>query len=208
MVAKQRTVLWESISREYWEQSDHEAKQLDDIYKSFLQRGLTSESTLKVLDIGAGFAGYDILLAQKYKHLNLTILDASDEDQEFKLGFQKVAEKYNDFNVLDFLFLQSHIRKERYELIDFRGLDIQTWVKQRVAQYDVIQSLFSWCFHYPYDVYRDAAQLLLKPGGILIVDCRNTDDQLDAIKENFQYLGDVHAACITSDRVIFRQPMP
>jgi hypothetical protein len=38
---------------------------------------------------------------------------------------------------------------------------------------DLVLSRISWCFHYPYDAYRDKAHAVLRPRGKLIVVCRN-----------------------------------
>ena len=204
MLAKQRTALWELISKEYWNQSQAEANQLENHCYCHLRDKLIESSSLNVLDIGAGFAGYNILFLQKYSKACLSVLDASQEDESFKLGFQDQGEKYCDFETLDFLFRHAGVSSDRYELIDFRQLDILNWAISRSGQYDVVQSLFSWCFHYPYKVYRDAVKLLLKSDGLLIVDCRNTGDQLNEIQSDFQYVATVHAANTTSTRVILR----
>lgn len=206
MLAKQRTALWEMVSKQYWEQSQAESDQLEKECYSFLANKLGEYSSINVLDIGAGFAGYDILLAQKYPNINLAILDASQEDEKFKLGFQDDGEKYSDFKTLDFLFQQSGVAAGRYELIDFRHIDVMDWASNSANRYDIVQSLFSWCFHYPYKVYRDAVKLLLKPNGLLIVDCRNAGNQIEDIKNDFEYVAAVHAANTTSVRIILRNP--
>lgn len=48
--------------------------------------------------------------------------------------------------------------------------DIQNCVHN--GDIDVVISRISWCFHYPYRTYEKTCHDILKPGGVLIVDCR------------------------------------
>ena len=191
MLAKQRTLLWQVISRQYWKDCDDEACHLNAQYAKYLNIALESEQPLQVLDIGAGFCGYNILLAKKHAGMKLTVLDASHEDKDFKLGYQARGEQYNDFGMLEIVFEQTNIHQDRYELVDFRTIDVLEWASSRLGQYDVIQSLYSWCFHYPYETYRHAVQKLLKPGGIIVVDCRKIPEQMNLLFEDFDLLSDV-----------------
>ena len=191
MLAKQRTALWQSVSRDYWSNCEDEANHLNDQYSKFLEIGPATNQPLHVLDIGAGFCGYNILLAKKHLGMKLTVLDASNEDKQFRLGYQEKGEQYNDFGMLRTVFEQSDISPDRYELVDFRTIDVSQWAGGKSAQYDVIQSLYSWCFHYPYETYRHAVQTLLKPAGIMIVDCRKVPEQMDLLLQDFDLVSDV-----------------
>ena len=191
MLAKQRTLLWQIVSREYWKQCEEEANHLDSQYLKWFEIGSDSSRPMQVLDIGAGFCGYNILLSRKYTGMRLTVLDASNEDKDFRLGYQDTGEQYNDFEILRMIFDQSDISQDRYELVDFRAIDVSQWAGGRIAKYDVIQSLYSWCFHYPYETYRNAVQKLLKTDGIMIIDCRKIPEQMDLLLQDFDLVSDV-----------------
>ena len=205
MLAKQRTLLWQIVSREYWKECEEESHHLDDQFSKWLGIGSDLNRPIQVLDIGAGFCGYNILLAKKYTGMRLTVLDASNEDKDFRLGYQGKGEQYNDFGILRMIFDQSDISQDRYELVDFRTIDVSQWAGGRIAKYDVIQSLYSWCFHYPYETYRNAVQNLLKPDGIMIVDCRKIPEQMDLLLQDFELVSDVTPyGNPTSSRLVLR----
>ena len=191
MLAKQRTVLWQIVSREYWKNCEDEASHVDAQYEQYLSIAPQSGQPFQVLDIGAGFCGYNILLAKQHAGMRLTVLDTSNEDKDFLLGYQEKGEQYNDFGMLKTVFEQSGVSQDRYELIDFRSINTLEWAGARPAQYDVIQSLYSWCFHYPYETYRHEVQVLLKPKGIIIVDCRKIPEQMDLLRQDFDVVSDV-----------------
>ena len=208
MVAKQRTILWESVSRDYWSECQSEANSLREKCYSKLPNSLQDRSEFKVLDIGGGFCGYNILLARQFQGMHLTVIDASEEDQQYKLGFQDKGERYCDFGSLEYLFRHSDIGNERFNLIDFRKTDIPAWAAGFSEGFDVVQSLYSWCFHYPYRTYRSAVHNLLKPGGVLIVDCRTVDQQVDHLLEDYEHVTDlVSHASPTSRRMILRKSL-
>ena len=66
MLAKQRTALWELVSRTYWDQSQAESNQLEKECYRYLDKDLGDYSRLNILDIGAGFAGRRVIAFDFY----------------------------------------------------------------------------------------------------------------------------------------------
>ena len=206
MVAKQRTVLWEIVSKEYWSECHKEFERLYKLYESSLDFPLIENSSLNILDIGAGFCGYNIWMSKKFPEVSFSIIDASIEDDQYKLGFQKRGERYCDFSSLEYLIEHSGIQKNRFELIDFRHTDIPAWSEGKQGAFDIVQSLYSWCFHYPYETYANVVKHILKPGGLLIVDCRVVDNQVEYLKKDFEFLIELEdCASPSSRRLVFKQ---
>jgi hypothetical protein len=122
-----------------------------------------------ILDIGSGVSVIDLLLSQYLPQSKYYLLD--------KEGFEFYPGIYYDINYPEYNSWEP-VR----DGISSTGLDADrftfmspsdTWPEQ----VDAITSYFSYCWHYPKDVYWDKIMNTLKTGGKLILDVRSLADR-------------------------------
>jgi hypothetical protein len=101
----------------------------------------------RILDVGAGLAGIDVLLARHYDHEpEITLLDRQGITPGPQGGFHHSGfAGYNDFGAA-------------LELLEANGVHGVRTCNVNVDPYpfgpfDVVISLLSWGFHYPVDTY-------------------------------------------------------
>jgi SAM-dependent methyltransferase len=141
------------------------------------------ERASRILDIGCGIAGIDVLLYAAYKERgdpDLYLLDRSEMSVGGSGGryrFKDSDRFYNSLAETEKLMLANGIRRERVHLLDVPA-------DSRIAMdepCDLIISLISWGYHYPLSTYMDqVAGRLLKPGGKLILDLRKRQADEDS----------------------------
>lgn len=123
------------------------------------------EKIVKVLDIGCGLAGIDVLIAKRYG-AKILLLDKNGLEDKSKIGFQNAQDfaAYNSFVYTKQLMEQNGIRD-----VGYYDVNVGEPIGER---FDLILSLYSWCFHYPFDVYATKVRNALLPGGRVVVDVR------------------------------------
>ncbi len=123
----------------------------------------------RVLDIGSGLGGIDVLISRHYGDQPfVTLLDGEDDPPQMHTHRQT----FNDMNVARDFLTKNGVRSDRFAYCTPNARDF-------VAPHDLVLSFGSWCFHYPPNAY---LPLLLSGGGlhmnsIVIIDVRN--DRLD-----------------------------
>jgi spermidine synthase len=192
-VVRQRTRLQRLVSKEYHSLMEAEFATLEAHLPADAER---------ILDIGGGMGGVDVFLSRHYGHkVAIEILDRVGMDETMLFGFRESTEKYNDPRLAQIYLREGGVPDENFSFWDAdSGLGE---LKASGRRYDVILSLKSWCFHYPYATYEDLVRELLAPGGVMIVDLRVNKDQRAMVENSFECVATAqkdHA----SERLVFR----
>jgi SAM-dependent methyltransferase len=121
----------------------------------------------RILDLGCGIAGIDVLLWDHYGGgTAFYLLDAS-ELSAVRYGFGESVAYYNSLRLTRQFLLRNRVPSDQIVTID-----IQRDSFPSNTSFDAIFSLISWGYHYPVTTYLDPAYDALKPGGSLILDVR------------------------------------
>lgn len=127
-----------------------------------------------ILDIGSGVAVVDLLLASYLPKSKFYLLDK--EGFEFYPGiyYDVNYPKYNSWSPVIDAIQTTNLDPARFNMIGPTN--------KISEQVDCITSYFSYCWHYPKDVYWDLVMNSLKIGGKLILDVRLLADR-DVVAE-------------------------
>ena len=132
------------------------------------------------IDIGSGVGINDLLMAQYCKDSKFVLVDR--DTVEFKKGI------YYSNNYPFYNNWQPTNDAIRTTGLDHTRFSMQT-PEQDWPEADCITSLFSWCFHYPKDVYWEKVLNSLKVGGRLVLDVRllHSNDVIGEITEAMKF---------------------
>ena len=141
-------------------------------YEEYCQRHFDSlrpwiaASTSSVLDIGAGKAGVDILIARHLgRPLTINLLDG-DGTGARQMSFRATTQAWADRNI-GVMMLEANIPASDDMRVLAHAPDPAATIPA-----DLIISLKSWGHHYPVEIYCDLARRSLRGGGVLILDIR------------------------------------
>lgn len=140
----------------------------------------------KILDIGAGASVVDLLLYLYAPESKFYLVDNEDwqikflDDNTPEVCFSKDYPFYNSWSPVIDAINTSNFNSDR-----FTFLNPESEFPENV---DAITSYFSWCFHYPKEVYWNKVLNSLKKGGKLILDIRllKDTDVIDEISEEMR----------------------
>lgn len=137
----------------------------------------------RVLDIGCGVAGIDVLLDRHYagEKINLYLLDKSAVEARVFYLFKPQGAFYNSLDVARELLTRNGVAPERVHLIE---ADARNTIAID-AGIDLALSLLSWGFHYPVATYVERVAQLLSADGVAILDVRKGTDGLDVLHRVF-----------------------
>jgi len=124
----------------------------------------------RILDIGSGLAAIDVRLHQIYPDAHLYLLDQTGLDVEY--GIETDQAFYNSQAAARDLLRANGVPLDRIHLLEATP-DYEIGVEG----VDLALSLFSWGWHYPLGAYARAVAGAVVPGGILIVDVRNSEGE-------------------------------
>lgn len=123
-----------------------------------------------ILDIGSGVSIVDLLLYSYLPNSKFYLVDKNSWEMDFvntmtpTVFYDDSYPSYNSWSpVLD------AIETSKFDRSRFV---IQSPEEKFPEQVDAVTSYFSWCFHYPKEVYWDRAVRSLKFGGKLVLDVR------------------------------------
>ena len=112
----------------------------------------------RILDIGCGMAGIDVLLKRRYPDAELWLLDGDGNDP--RDGWEKSRpEAFSSREEADKLLLANNVIADRW-------IDINTTEHLKA---DLVISLASWGYHYPLKTYRVT--------GFCIADLRTSEEK-------------------------------
>ena len=134
------------------------------MYKEFLLiKNYINESD-KVLSIGSGIGGLEVLINQKLNN-HITFIEKNYVSKKVKYGWDKEnKEAYNNLYLLKEFLLNNGIKKESFNLFDFDKK------KFPHTKFDVIISLYSLDYHYEFNLYKDYLLKVMNPKSVLIFD--------------------------------------
>lgn len=146
----------------------------------------------RVIDIGCGFAGIDVLLARS-DATDIHLIDGSAVGIR-RVGFDAAMTPWRDVE------LGAQLVRDN---APDRRVTTETPPAQRVSAADLVISLKSWGHHYPVGVYVDYARRCLRPGGVLILDVRaGTNGRGELEAAGFAFLGRA-GGTVKTDRLVF-----
>lgn len=149
----------------------------DDRFNAIVNSIENLDSIQKVLDIGSGASIFDLCLHQLLPKAQFTLLD-KDTDTNFDEGkfvqYDDRYHHYNNWNIVNDAIVTSKLAQENFRFI---SPEVDHW-----GELDMVVSFWSWCWHYPKEVYWDKVMQNLKPGGHLILDVLYRKDK-DIIEE-------------------------
>lgn len=164
-------------------------KQIIDLYFSDMEKEFESLKDYlpidcsKVLDIGCGIAGIDVLLNKHYspKSIEFYLLDKTSLDQDVYYMFEDKGSFYNSLELAKTTLVDNGVSEKSVHTVEAtenNDININTDV-------DFAISLISWGFHYPVSTYLDKVYTLLNKKGVLILDIRKGTEGLDLITKTF-----------------------
>ena len=123
----------------------------------------------KVLSIGSGVGGLEILINQKFNN-HISFIEKNYISKKIKYGWDSGnKEAYNNLNLLETFLLKNGVQKEKFEIFDYDENNLPN------SKFDLIISLYSLDYHYEYDLYRDYLTKVMKPESVLIFDTIRPD---------------------------------
>lgn len=144
----------------------------------------------KILDIGCGVAGIDIMLNRHYDNNPVFyLLDKSEVNSKVYYGLEKKAAYYNSLKLAK-------------ELLVLNGISADKIYTEEVGEkpiffdqkFDLVLSLISWGFHYPVSTYLNQVYNLLNSGGTLIIDVRKDSGGEEELRNKFGNLEVIYDA--------------
>jgi SAM-dependent methyltransferase len=113
----------------------------------------------RIMDVGSGMGGIDILLARHFKQPEVWLLDGDDDSPV-------MTHHWETFNCM------RTARQFQQQNGVASVVSISPGTEVQAAPCDLIISFQAWCFHFTPDVYLDYVKACCKPGTILILDVR------------------------------------
>jgi SAM-dependent methyltransferase len=182
MIALEARLNGERIKADYVADMDQEYQSM----KAYLPAACS-----RVLDIGCGVAGIDVLLRQHYQghnqnhnqaqELQFFLLDKSQLETRVFYGFTSHGAFYNSLSVAKNVLVVNGIADDHVTTLEASD-DNTIAIQDRI---DLVISLISWGFHYPVETYVQAVYQLLSEQGRLILDVRKKTDGLALLKDRF-----------------------
>lgn len=124
-------------------------------------------SAERILDIGCGMAGIDVLLHRHYPDAEIVLLDKQGVSDKPKTGHHRSVESFGNY----------HDFGGALELLEANGVNMDRIRTHDVGaepfpqdEFDVVISLLSWGFHYPISTYRPNVR------GVIIADISGGTD--------------------------------
>ncbi len=152
------------------------SKDINDIKKYLLDK-----NNINICDIGCGIGGIDLLIYQQFNINHMTLIDKNGKSSDIYYGFKDQASYYNDITLTKSLLKENNVPIEKVSYIDINNDSLPMNIK-----YDVIISILSLSFHYPFSTYSDFINKTLKENGILILDVRDNTTELENILTHFK----------------------
>lgn len=133
-------------------------KSILDDYESI--KSYLPSNASRILDIGSGVAGIDVMLYRHYgkgSNIEFFLLDRTEENRDIYYGFRREGAFYNSLDVAKLMLLLNGIKEQNIHL-----LNATSDYRINVSNIDLVISLLSWGFHYPISVYIEQVYRSLK----------------------------------------------
>ncbi len=160
------------------------------------------QNVKKILDIGCGVGGIDVVLSRYYESSqpDIYLLDKTEIPLRVYYGIRDRGCYYNSLEVTKNLLVINGIPEEK---IFLQEATLNNSIDFNV-EFDLIISLLSWGYHYPVSTYLDQVYEKLAPGGTLILDVRKGQGGIELLKSKFGNVAIVLKE-EKSDRVIVKK---
>jgi SAM-dependent methyltransferase len=198
LAMKQRTRIWAVASEEYYRICSLEWAKLSEIFKQV--------TPSLVLDIGSGLGGYHIYSRLSYPEMNLVFLDKNREDDMMIYGYRDNTEAYNNFDISSDL-IKSATPEVKSSMIfyDADYFNLEEFCNSYTKKFDIIMSLYSYCFHYPFDTYCSLVKNTLSDDGLLLIDLRDAKDQKAQVLKHFEIIQIITSKRANSERLLLKK---
>lgn len=164
-----------------------------------LEPFLKSES-LRILDIGCGIGGVDVLISQKCEgRADFYLVDKTRRD-EIYYGLKPKAAFYNDFRLTESFLIENGVPVDRIHFVEAG----EGRIASLEQSFDLIFSLISWGFHYPLSTYLEEVLSALAPNGALVLDLRRGSGDMDALRARIDVDVEIVNAYEKYDRIVIR----
>jgi hypothetical protein len=123
----------------------------------------------RILSIGGGLGGLEILIARKF-HCSFSFIEKNYISKKVKYGWdQNNKEAYNDLKLLENFLINNNMNKEKFKIFDY-DKDILPDEK-----FDIVISLYSLDYHYDFDIYSKYLKKICHSETILVFDTIKAD---------------------------------
>ena len=165
------------------------AAQIKRLYAEDMQReyatfqGWLPAHCQRVLDVGCGVAGINVLIQRHYgaQPLDLHLLDKSEVARRVFYLFKERGAFYNSLAVARDLLVANGIPSHGIHTLEATAHSTIAID----APVDLVLSLISWGFHYPVQTYVERVHALLSDAGVLILDLRRGTDGEAVLRRYF-----------------------
>ncbi len=174
LLLMQRTRLQAELAALYYEACAEDFRTI---------RDYVPDSCHRILDIGCGLGGLDVILA---RHLlgepRFYLLDHDRVDDPLFYGYANAAPAYNSLVLTRATLEANGVDSDAITLLDAaQGINLPESV-------DLVLSIRSWGYHYPVTTYLQGVFHALAPnGGRLILDVRRGTDGMAALTRYDQW---------------------
>jgi SAM-dependent methyltransferase len=136
----------------------------------------------KILDIGCGIAGIDLLLYRHYHacQSELSLLDKDLLSEKIYYGYKSSGAFYNSLSIAQTFLTANAVPSSKILIYD---PDADGFPRRE--RFDLIISLISWGFHYPVETYLEEVHGSLADDGVLILDLRKGTDGRRSLAARF-----------------------
>lgn len=99
----------------------------------------------RVLDIGCGMAGIDVLIGREWPECELHLFDKDGVSPVINAGYHANSDDFSHY----------HSFYHALDLLDANDVENTVWIHDKLPpfEYDLVISLLSWGFHYPLTTY-------------------------------------------------------
>ena len=130
----------------------------------------------RIVDIGCGIAGIDVLLSQHYAHTaKFVLVDKTQIDAKIHYGFKTNASFYNNLSLAKEVLVRNGT-----DAGNVRLMTPEEFIADPPAA-DIVISLESWGFHYPLSTYMKTVKQSISSGGTIIVELRKGSGELEQL---------------------------
>lgn len=180
LLLMQRTRLQGELAERYYEACAEDFATIRDYLPDGCHR---------ILDIGCGVGGLDVLLA---RHLcgdgHFYLLDHDRVDDLVYYGFADSAPAYNSLALTKATLEANGVDREAVTLLEagkaYTGPGESLWRFRLPEQVDLVLSVRSWGYHYPVHEYLDDVWRVLRDDARLILDVRKRTGGMKALKRH------------------------
>ena len=153
-----------------------------DYYKIMYSEYLTIKKFLnsnqKILSIGAGIGGLEIIINNSYRDINFTFIERDYISNKIKYGWDnKNDEAYNKLDLLENFLISNNLKKNNFNIVNF---DKSTLPNEK---FNVVTSSYSLDFHYDFEIYRSYLSKVSNDNTVIIFDTIRADFFLDIFED-------------------------